>query len=159
MEQQRPVSLPVSNEVYLLQKYRWLILSNQSSITFHSDPRMDSHYHAIVLPPPPYKPRGKATVENHVKYLETHLVEKLKEKVHTSLEGLNAEIKEIIADLNTRQFQHRTFSRQDAFERYDKPCMKPLPGGAFTVKKLLHINAAAHDQSFIMNEFPNKIGL
>lgn len=48
MEQQRPISLPVSNEVYLLQKYRWLILSNQSGITYHSDPRMDSHYHALM---------------------------------------------------------------------------------------------------------------
>ena len=28
-EQQRPVSLPPSDEVYLLQKYRWLILSNR----------------------------------------------------------------------------------------------------------------------------------
>lgn len=48
LEQQRPVSLPVSNEVYLLQKYRWLILSNQSGITYHSDPRMDSHYHSLM---------------------------------------------------------------------------------------------------------------
>ena len=48
LEQQRTVSLPVSNEVYLLQKYRWLILSNQSGITYHSDPRMDSHYHSLM---------------------------------------------------------------------------------------------------------------
>lgn len=48
LEQQRPVSLPVSNEVYLLQKYRWLILSNQAGITYHSDPRMDSHYHSLM---------------------------------------------------------------------------------------------------------------
>lgn len=31
-EQQRPVSLPPSDEVYLLQKYRWLILASQSKI-------------------------------------------------------------------------------------------------------------------------------
>lgn len=47
-EQQRQVSLPVSNEVYLLQKYRWLILSNQSGITYHTDPRIDNHYHALM---------------------------------------------------------------------------------------------------------------
>lgn len=34
-EQQRPVSLPPSDEVYLLQKYIWLILSNQSNIRYH----------------------------------------------------------------------------------------------------------------------------
>lgn len=47
-EQQRPVSLPISDEVYLLQKYRWLILSNQSSITYHTDPRMDPHFRRLM---------------------------------------------------------------------------------------------------------------
>lgn len=47
-EQQRPVSLPISDEVYLLQKYRWLILSNQSSITYHTDPRIDPHFHCLM---------------------------------------------------------------------------------------------------------------
>ena len=39
---------------------------------------LEDFYGTIVLPPPPRKPKGKATVENHVRYLETHLVEKLK---------------------------------------------------------------------------------
>ncbi len=43
-----PFSVPLSNEVYLLQKYRWLILSNQSNIRYHSDPRMDNHFHALM---------------------------------------------------------------------------------------------------------------
>lgn len=47
-EQQRPISLPLSDEVYLLQKYRWLILANQSNIHYHSDPRMDSHFHVLM---------------------------------------------------------------------------------------------------------------
>lgn len=47
-EQQKPVSLPMSNEVYVLLKYRWLILSNQSNITYHSDPRMDSHFRRLM---------------------------------------------------------------------------------------------------------------
>lgn len=47
-EEQRPLSLPLSDEVYLLQKYRWLILSNHSNITYHSDPRMDSHFRCLM---------------------------------------------------------------------------------------------------------------
>lgn len=47
-EQQRPVSLPPSDEVYLLQKYRWLILASQSNIKYHSDPRMDSHFRCLM---------------------------------------------------------------------------------------------------------------
>ena len=94
---------------------------------------LEDFYDTIVLPPPPYKPKGKATVEGHVKYLETHLVEKLKEKKYTSLEQINAEIKKIVVALNSRNYQGKTFSRQDVFEKYDKPCMKPLPGDRFTV--------------------------
>ena len=48
LEEQRPVSLPQSDEVYLLQKYRWLILSNQSSITYHADPRIDPHFRCLM---------------------------------------------------------------------------------------------------------------
>lgn len=99
--------------------------------TAYSD--LEDFYETIVLPPPPRKPKGKPSVENHVKYLETHLIEKLKEKIFTSLDDLNAEIKKIVAVLNSKRFQNKSFSRQDAFEKYDKPCMKPLPGGAFTV--------------------------
>ena len=47
-EQQRPVSLPPSDEVYLLQKYRWLILASQSNIKYHSAPRMDSHFRCLM---------------------------------------------------------------------------------------------------------------
>ena len=43
-----PVQLPVSDEVYILQKYRWLILSNQSNIRYHSDLRMDQHFHVLM---------------------------------------------------------------------------------------------------------------
>ena len=78
-------------------------------------------------------PKQKAPVENHIKYLETNLIEKLKEKIYTSLDEMNAEIKAIVAALNAKWFQKRSFSSQDAFEKYDKPCMKPLPGGTFTV--------------------------
>ena len=43
-----PSYIPPSREVYLLQKYRWLILANESSIIYHSDPRMDPHFHCLM---------------------------------------------------------------------------------------------------------------
>lgn len=47
-EQLRSVALPPSDEVYLLQKYRWLILANQSNIRYRNDLRMDAHFHALM---------------------------------------------------------------------------------------------------------------
>lgn len=43
-----PVSFPVSDELYLLRKYRWLILSNQSTLRYHTDLRMDNHFHRLM---------------------------------------------------------------------------------------------------------------
>ena len=103
---------------------------------------LEDFYNTIVLPPPARKPKGKSTVENHVRYLETHLVEKLRENTYTSLGELNAAIRKRVAVLNSRNFQNKSFSRIDAFLKYDKPCLKPLPGGTYTVcdyKTVTHI--------------------
>jgi transposase len=43
-----PVRLPMSREVYLLKKYKWLILSNLSNIKYHTDLRMDKHLHCMM---------------------------------------------------------------------------------------------------------------
>ena len=65
---------------------------------------LEEFYDTIVLPPPPRKPKGKATVENHVKFLEIHLVEKLKESVFTDLSMLNDRIMELVSGINQRNF-------------------------------------------------------
>ena len=65
---------------------------------------LEDFYETIVLPPPARKPKGKPTVENHVRYLETHLIEKLKEGIYTSLEAINDATQKIIADINRREF-------------------------------------------------------
>lgn len=122
---------------------RYLVPDNlRTAVTTHTKDKLvlqtmfsdlEDFYDTIVLPPPPRKPKGKPTVEAHVRYLETHLVEKMKEKVFTSLEGINEETRKIVATLNARQLQGKNYSRQDAFQKYDKPCMKPLPGGQYMV--------------------------
>ena len=43
-----PTYIPPSREVYLLQKYRWLILANDSNITYHAEPRMDPHFRCMM---------------------------------------------------------------------------------------------------------------
>lgn len=43
-EQSRPMILPKSDEVYLLQNYRWIVLGNRRNIVYHSELRMDNHF-------------------------------------------------------------------------------------------------------------------
>ena len=97
---------------------------------------LEDFYDTIVLPPPPRKPKGKPTVENHVKFLETHLLERLKHKVFTSMEDINRETQQIIAAINQDSFRKSgdiRKTRSFAFETFDKPQMRPLPGRNFTV--------------------------
>ena len=78
----------------------------------------------------------KPSVENHIKFLETHLVEPLKEHVFTSLEAINEEAWRITEELNQRSFSRKSDIRQNrryAFEAYDKPQMRPLPDRHFSV--------------------------
>lgn len=44
----RPVTLPESDELYLLRKYRWLILMNRDAIWYHTDLRMDRHFRCLM---------------------------------------------------------------------------------------------------------------
>jgi len=79
--------------------------------------------------------KEKPTVENHVRFLETHLIERLKENTYTSLDALNKKTQKIIAAINQGAFQNRHYirrTRQHAFETYDRPKMKSLPHGSFT---------------------------
>lgn len=68
---------------------------------------LEEFYNVIILPPPARKPKGKPSVESHVRYLETHLIERLKEGIYTSLESLNDATQKIIADINRREFQKK----------------------------------------------------
>ena len=137
----------VAGTVHALQYYgaipQYLVPDNlKTAVTKHSKDALvlnsvyqdlENFYNVIVLPPPPRKPKGKPTVEAHVRYLETHLVEKLKENVYTSLESLNKATQKIIAAINSRNFENANHSRNDLFERYDRPHMRSLPGGNYTM--------------------------
>lgn len=38
----------LSNEVYLLKKYRWLLLSNQDNLEYRLEPRYDKHFRYFI---------------------------------------------------------------------------------------------------------------
>lgn len=93
---------------------------------------LQSFYNFVIVPAPPLKPRAKSTVENHVRWLETHLLGKLKGRYFVSFKELNEEISLIMDELNTRPFQKGKGNRKLMFEEYDKKAMKPLPKDSFT---------------------------
>ena len=144
----------VAGTVHALEYYgavpKYLVPDNASTaVTRHTKDELlinstyqdlESFYDVIVLPHPPYKPKGKPTVEKYVQYLETWLLEKLKKHTYFSFAAANEAVKEIIAGINEEIPKGWEYSRKEMFERYDKPQMKALSDGSFTLCDYVSFN-------------------
>jgi len=90
------------------------------------------HYHTIIIPARPAKPRDKAKAEVGVQIAERWILARLRHETFFSLDALNARIRELLTALNTRPMKtYGGVSRRDLFERYDRPALQPLPAERF----------------------------
>ena len=156
----------VSGTVHALEYYgavpKYLVPDNAATaVTRHTKDELlinstyqdlESFYGVIVLPPPPYKPKGKATVEKHVQYLETWLLEELKKNTYSSFAAANNAVKQIIAVLNEEVPKGWTYSRKEMFERYDKPHMKALSDGSFTTCDYVSFNRVPENYHLLYDD-------
>jgi hypothetical protein len=92
---------------------------------------MAEYYGVAVLPCRVRKPKDKALAENSVGWLETWLLEDLREHVFDSFAELNMAIRGRLKELSRRPYQKRAGSRESVFLEIDKPCLRPLPMKAF----------------------------
>lgn len=85
------------------------------------------HYGVAVLPARPAHPRDKPKVENAVLVIERWILARLRNRRFFSLVELNAAIAELLTDVNNRAFKKLPGCRREAYERLDRPVLKPLP--------------------------------
>lgn len=137
----------VTGTVHALEFYgavpRFLVPDNAATaVTKHTKDQLiinstyqdlERFYNTIVTPPPVYKPRGKPTVEKGVQVVETWVIEKLKEHVFTDLDQANEFCKKVVMEYNNRCMRGSKNTRKEMFEMYDKPEMKPLCDGNFSI--------------------------
>jgi len=88
---------------------------------------MAQHYTTAVVPARPRKPRDKAKVEGAVLIAQRWILACLRNRRFFRLEELNAAIWELLEKLNTRPFQKLEGCRRSAFDRLDRPALRPLP--------------------------------
>ena len=86
-----------------------------------------AHYSITVLPARVRKPRDKAKVENGVLQAERWILAALRNRTFFDLAELNSAIRERLAEINSRPFQKLEGSRATAFEKIDRPALRPLP--------------------------------
>jgi len=88
---------------------------------------MARHYRTAILPARPYKPKDKAKAEVAVQVVERWILARLRHHTFFSLADLNRSIRELLVELNEREFQKLPGSRRSQFEALDQPELKPLP--------------------------------
>ncbi|GHV34196.1 integrase [Spirochaetia bacterium] len=86
-----------------------------------------AYYQVAVIPARVRAPRDKGQVEGSVGWIETWLLEWLRDQRFESYAELNGAIKRRMADLVKRPFQKRAGSRESVFLALDKPALRPLP--------------------------------
>ena len=86
-----------------------------------------AHYHAVVIPARPYRPKDKSRAELSVLLVYRWILARLRHQRFFSLDELNAAIRPLLAELNERPFQRLPGSRRSVFESLDRPAMRPLP--------------------------------
>jgi len=93
------------------------------------------HYNVAIMPARVRKPRDKAIVENSVSWVETWLLEKIKDRTELfeSFKDLNAYIAIEIRKMADKPFKNRSGSRTSNFFDFDMPKLKPLPEYDFNI--------------------------
>ena len=111
-----------------------------------------AHYGTAIVPARPYKPRDKAKVEVAVQIVQRWILGRLRRESFFSIEALNARIRELLEELNTRKMKKLGMSRRELFERIDRPALRPLPAERFeyadwkrvTVNRDYHVELDKH---------------
>jgi transposase len=96
------------------------------------------HYEVAIIPARVRKPKDKAAVESSVGWLETWLLERLRNQRFFSFAELNKAIRKYMGELSARPFQKRPGSRYSEFVKIDKPALKPLPAQKYETADVKH---------------------
>jgi transposase len=90
------------------------------------------HYHTVIIPARPAKPRDKAKVEVAVQVAERWILARLRHETFFTLAALNTRIAELCAALNARPMKgYRGRTRRDLYEHFDRPALQALPAERF----------------------------
>jgi transposase len=90
------------------------------------------HYHTVIIPARPAKPRDKAKVEVAVQVAERWILARLRHETFFHLAALNTRIAELRTALNDRAMKgYGGRTRRNLFEQFDRPALQALPAERF----------------------------
>jgi len=89
--------------------------------------QLAKHYEVAVIPARIKHPKDKSPAESSIGWLETWLLEWLRGKQFFSFEELNTAIRVRVKELTKRPYQKRPGTREEVFNKIDRPALRPLP--------------------------------
>lgn len=92
---------------------------------------MAIHYGTTVVPARPKHPKDKAKVEVSVQVVQRWILARLRNRTFFTLDALNLAITELCDELNARPMRQYGMSRDQLFEKLDRPALRPLPAAPF----------------------------
>jgi transposase len=88
---------------------------------------LSEHYCTVVVPARPGKPKDKAKAESTVLVAQRWILARLRNRTFFELGELNEAIWKLLEQLKSRPMQKPGVSRQELWERLDRPALSPLP--------------------------------
>lgn len=99
--------------------------------------QLGEHYATTFSATRPYSPRDKAMVERSVSIVYTHIYAPLRNRTFTSLQSLNAAMRDQLLLLNDKPYKKTAYSRWYFYDRQEKSLLKTLPTEPFAPKKVV----------------------
>lgn len=88
---------------------------------------MAKYYQTTIAPARPYRPKDKALVELSVKLVMRMFNWMYRRHTFLSIAEINEALQAVITKINTKPHTRFKVSRQDMFDKFEKPKLKPLP--------------------------------
>lgn len=93
---------------------------------------LEDFFETTILPPPYYRPRGKATAERYVQVIERTVINALHRQYYfKDLNEVNQCVMRVVEEENAKVPRGYKQSHNELFEIYDKPAMRPLKDAGF----------------------------
>lgn len=98
--------------------------------------RFATHYSTAILPARSRKPKDKSPAENAVKMVYRSIYAAIRNQEFYSIEELNQAILLHLKELNSTKMQKWPHSRNELFEKHDKPALRLLRHEGFEMVKI-----------------------
>jgi transposase len=114
--------------------------------------QLGTHYQVDLEAARVVKPRDKASVENAVGIAYFRIYAPLRHETFHSLAEVNTGILKQLGQHNSKPYQKKAGSRQQVFQDFELPQMRPLPSELFEIKKTVRAKIQRNYHVFLGEE-------